>query len=112
MARPPRSGYRPDRVKQRGHARALVRTYRTYCGRGSGCILKSVRGHPGRCSIATRAGGVGNFWSQSFSRQAALRIGGGMGWSDMQTAAELETVEVGPTSLLRKPQGVNASVEA
>jgi len=54
----------------------------------------------------------GNCWSQSCSREAALRVGAVMGWSDMQTAAELETVEVERAALLRKPQVVNAPLEA
>lgn len=50
-------------------------------------------------------------WSEACSREAAARISAAMGWSDEQTAAELEAFEVERTAFLRKPR-VTVELEA
>jgi glycerol-3-phosphate dehydrogenase len=47
---------------------------------------------------------LGGCWSEACSREAASRICAAMGWSDYQTAAELEAFETERTAFLRKPR--------
>jgi glycerol-3-phosphate dehydrogenase len=49
---------------------------------------------------------LGNCWSSSCSREAAMRIALVLGWSDEQTAAELQAFEMERDSFLRKASGV------
>lgn len=46
---------------------------------------------------------LGGCWSDRCSREAALRIGAVMGWTEEQTAAELESFETERAAFLRKP---------
>ena len=46
---------------------------------------------------------LGGCWTDRCSREAALRIGAVMGWTESQTAAELESFETERTAFLRKP---------
>jgi glycerol-3-phosphate dehydrogenase len=55
---------------------------------------------------------LGACWSPTCSREAALRIGAAMGWSDSQCATQLEAFEIERASFLRKPARVGASLEA
>ncbi|HZQ22354.1 MAG TPA: glycerol-3-phosphate dehydrogenase/oxidase [Terriglobales bacterium] len=48
----------------------------------------------------------GSCWSDSCSREAAMRIAAALGWGEERTASELETVETERAALLRKvPRG-------
>jgi glycerol-3-phosphate dehydrogenase len=47
---------------------------------------------------------LGGCWTDACSREAALRIGAAMGWSEEETAAELEAVEEERAAFLLKPR--------
>jgi len=47
---------------------------------------------------------LGACWSETCSREAALRIGAVLGWSDEDTGANLEALEMERASFLRKPR--------
>jgi glycerol-3-phosphate dehydrogenase len=47
---------------------------------------------------------LGACWSESCSREAALRIGAVLGWSDEDTGANLEALEMERAAFLRKPR--------
>jgi glycerol-3-phosphate dehydrogenase len=47
---------------------------------------------------------LGGCWSEACSREAASRVCAAMGWSDYQTAAELEALETERAAFLRKPR--------
>lgn len=55
---------------------------------------------------------LGGCWSATCSREAAMRIGAGLGWSDEQAAAQLESFEVERASFLQKPQVGRVLLEA
>ena len=55
---------------------------------------------------------LGACWSPACSREAAARIGAAMGWSDSESAAQLEAFEVERSSFLRKPARVDTVLEA
>lgn len=55
---------------------------------------------------------LGPCWSEACSREAASRIGAAMGWSDNETAAELESFEEERAAFLHKPARLTAPVEA
>jgi glycerol-3-phosphate dehydrogenase len=55
---------------------------------------------------------LGPCWSDSCSREAALRIGAAMGWSETETAAELQAFEEERAAFLHKPAAVGVPVEA
>jgi glycerol-3-phosphate dehydrogenase len=55
---------------------------------------------------------LGACWSESCSREAALRIGAVLGWSDHDFAANLEAFEVERTAFLQRPVMGGASLEA
>jgi glycerol-3-phosphate dehydrogenase len=54
---------------------------------------------------------LGSCWSESCSREAAMRISAAMQWSEIQTAAELESFETERTAFLRKPVRLNRAFE-
>jgi glycerol-3-phosphate dehydrogenase len=55
---------------------------------------------------------LGACWSESCSREAALRIGAVLGWSDHTMGANLEAFEMERTAFLRPVGRVNAALEA
>ena len=54
----------------------------------------------------------GPCWSASCSREAAMRIGAAMQWSEAQIAAELEGFETERAAMLRKPTRAEISLDA
>jgi glycerol-3-phosphate dehydrogenase len=54
----------------------------------------------------------GACWSESCSREAALRIGAVLGWNDHDLGANLESFEMERTAFLQKPRLTNAALEA
>ena len=48
--------------------------------------------------------GLGACWSETCSREAALRIGAVMGWDEEATGANLESLEMERAAFLRKPR--------
>jgi glycerol-3-phosphate dehydrogenase len=71
----------------------VVEAYRTECAVTLGDVLLR------RVPVA-----LGPCWSESCSREAALRIGAVMGWKEHDLGANLETFEMERTSFLRKVQ--------
>jgi glycerol-3-phosphate dehydrogenase len=55
---------------------------------------------------------LGACWSESCSRESALRIGAVLGWSERDLGANLESFETERTAFLRKPSRVSATLEA
>jgi glycerol-3-phosphate dehydrogenase len=55
---------------------------------------------------------LGACWSPACSREAAARIGAAMGWTDSQSAAQLEAFEIERTSFMRKPARMDTVIEA
>jgi len=55
---------------------------------------------------------LGSCWSGSCSREAALRIGAVLGWSEHEMASNLEGFEMERTTFLRHPAGNTAALEA
>lgn len=55
---------------------------------------------------------LGACWSESCSREAALRIGAVMGWNDQEFGANLEAFETERTAFLQKPARSISSLEA
>ena len=55
---------------------------------------------------------LGACWSESCSREAALRVGAVMGWSEHELGANLESFEVERAAFLQKPKAKVASFEA
>ena len=47
---------------------------------------------------------LGACWSDSCSREAALRIAAVLGWNDQTTGANLEALEMERAAFLRKPR--------
>ncbi len=54
---------------------------------------------------------LGACWSESCSREAALRIGAVMGWSEQDLGANLESFETERTAFLKKPSRGGAALE-
>ncbi len=55
---------------------------------------------------------LGPCWSESCSREAALRIGAVLGWDDQAIGSNLESFEMERTSFLRRPSSNTAVLEA
>jgi glycerol-3-phosphate dehydrogenase len=55
---------------------------------------------------------LGACWSESCSREAALRIGAVMGWNDQEFGANLEAFETERTAFLQKPARNVSTLEA
>jgi len=55
---------------------------------------------------------LGACWTAACSREAAARIGAAMGWTDSQSAAQLEAFEMERAAFLRKPPRVDTLIEA
>lgn len=55
---------------------------------------------------------LGACWSESCSREAALRIGAVLGWKDQDLGSNLEEFEMERTAFLRRPARVKAELEA
>ena len=55
---------------------------------------------------------LGPCWSESCSREAALRIGAVMGWNEQQFGANLEQFETERTAFLQKPARSTSTLEA
>jgi len=55
---------------------------------------------------------LGECWSESCSREAALRIGAVMGWNDLAIGANLEAFEMERTAFLRPVARTEAALEA
>jgi glycerol-3-phosphate dehydrogenase len=55
---------------------------------------------------------LGACWSESCSRESALRIGAVLGWSERDLGANLEAFETERTAFLRKPARASATLEA
>ncbi len=55
---------------------------------------------------------LGPCWSESCSREAALRIGAVLGWSDQDLGANLESFETERTAFLHRPTKNTAALEA
>jgi glycerol-3-phosphate dehydrogenase len=54
---------------------------------------------------------LGACWSESCSREAALRIGAVMGWNEQDLGANLESFETERTAFLKKPSRGGAALE-
>ncbi len=54
---------------------------------------------------------LGACWSESCSREAALRIGAVMGWNEQALGANLESFETERTAFLKKPSRSGAALE-
>jgi glycerol-3-phosphate dehydrogenase len=55
---------------------------------------------------------LGPCWSESCSREAALRIGTVMGWNQHEIASNLESFEMERTAFLRRPARPSSTLEA
>ncbi len=55
---------------------------------------------------------LGACWSESCSREAALRIGAVMGWNDLEFGANLEAFETERAAFLHKPNRNSSALEA
>jgi len=55
---------------------------------------------------------LGACWSESCSREAALRIGAVLGWNEQALGANLESFEMERTAFLRQPSRGGAALEA
>jgi glycerol-3-phosphate dehydrogenase len=55
---------------------------------------------------------LGACWSESCSREAALRIGAVMGWNQHEIASNLESFEMERTAFLRRPTRQSSTLEA
>ena len=55
---------------------------------------------------------LGACWSESCSREAALRIGAVMGWNDHELGAQLESFEMERTAFLHRPKHGISALEA
>lgn len=55
---------------------------------------------------------LGACWSESCSREAALRIGAVMGWNDLEFGAQLEAFEAERSAFLHKPSRNLSALEA
>jgi glycerol-3-phosphate dehydrogenase len=55
---------------------------------------------------------LGPCWSESCSREAALRIGAVMGWNEQQFGEQLEAFEIERTAFLQKPARSSSALEA
>jgi glycerol-3-phosphate dehydrogenase len=55
---------------------------------------------------------LGACWSESCSREAALRIGAVMGWNDQALGSNLESFEMERTAFMKRPSRGAASLEA
>jgi glycerol-3-phosphate dehydrogenase len=89
------------------------------CSHSEHIVAEAVDAIAGEC--ATTLGDVllrrvpvalGACWSPACSREAAARIGAAMGWTDSQSAAQLEAFEMERAAFLRKPPRVGTLVEA
>jgi hypothetical protein len=47
---------------------------------------------------------LGACWSETYSREASLRIAAVLGWNDQATGANLEALEMERAAFLRKPR--------
>ena len=55
---------------------------------------------------------LGACWSESCSREAALRIGAVMGWNDHELGAQLESFEMERSAFLQRPKVNTSALEA
>ena len=55
---------------------------------------------------------LGACWSESCSREAALRVGAVLGWNDLTMGANLEAFEIERTAFLRPVGRSSAALEA
>jgi glycerol-3-phosphate dehydrogenase len=55
---------------------------------------------------------LGACWSESCSREAALRIGAVMGWNEQEFGAQLEQFETERTAFLKRPTHSRSALEA
>jgi glycerol-3-phosphate dehydrogenase len=55
---------------------------------------------------------LGACWSESCSREAALRIGAVMGWKEQEFGAQLEQFETERTAFLKRPARTGSTLEA
>ena len=55
---------------------------------------------------------LGACWSESCSREAALRIGAVMGWKEQEFGAQLEQFETERTAFLKRPARTGSALEA
>jgi len=79
----------------------VVEAYRTECAVTLGDVLLR------RVPVA-----LGPCWSESCSREAALRIGAVMGWNEHDMGANLEAFEMERTGFLRKVQRNSSALHA
>lgn len=79
----------------------VVEAYRNECAVTLGDVLLR------RVPVA-----LGPCWSESCSREAALRIGTVMGWQEQEMGANLESFEMERAAFLRKPKLSDAAFEA
>jgi hypothetical protein len=55
---------------------------------------------------------LGSCWSETCSREAAMRIGAVMGWDDQQRGENLEAFEIERQAFLQKPPSAAAASPA
>ena len=79
----------------------VVEAYRTECAVTLGDVLLR------RVPVA-----LGPCWSESCSREAALRIGAVMGWNEREVGANLESFEMERSGFLRKVQRGTPALQA
>jgi len=79
----------------------VVEAYRKECAITMGDVLLR------RVPVA-----LGACWSESCSREAALRIGAVLGWNDQDLGANLESFEMERSTFLRRPAPKSSHLEA
>ena len=89
------------------------------CSHSEHIVAEAVDAIAGECAVTLAdvllrrvPVALGGCWSPACGREAAVRIGAAMGWTDKQAAAELEAFEIERATFLRKPTHVRAPLEA
>jgi glycerol-3-phosphate dehydrogenase len=89
------------------------------CPHTSHIVAEVVEGYRKECAVTLGdvllrrvPVALGPCWSESCSREAALRIGAVMGWSDQDRGANLESFETERATFLRRPSHGAAALEA
>ncbi len=89
------------------------------CSHSEHIVAEAVDAIAGECAVTLAdvllrrvPVALGGCWSPACGREAAVRIGAAMGWTDKQAAVELEAFEIERAAFLRKPAQVRAPLEA
>jgi glycerol-3-phosphate dehydrogenase len=89
------------------------------CSHSEHIVAEAVDAFTGECAVTLGdvllrrvPVALGACWSPACSREASLRIGAAMGWSDSHSATQLEAFESERTAFLRKPARMDTILEA